>query len=121
MSELDIEVYRGNSKYLEILPLDSKDNPLMLGAMDKVIFAVKGILKTYLRKEFTQADQDVETGKISVRLSPEETMLFLPGEYVYDCLYVFSDPVIDPFTFIGPAKFIVIDTVSKLEVISDGS
>lgn len=115
MSKLAIiELYRGNSKYIDITPLSGETGePLIMGDKDKVIFAVKGLLKTYIHKEFTKVDQDEETGNISFRISPEETLSFPPGTYECDCLYIFSDPVIDPFTFIT-AQVVVYDVAAKI-------
>ena len=111
----ELEVYKGNSKYLGVFPLDSAgENPYLLGDNDKVIFSVKGLLKTYIKKVFTKQDQDAETGEIIIRISPEETSVMPPGPYTYDCLYVFSNEPDDAYTFIGPAKLTVIDTVSKI-------
>ena len=109
-----IEVFRGNSKYLGVFPMDSTgENPVILGENDKVVFSVKGLLKTYITKTFTKQDQDAETGEIIVRLSPEETSSMLPGSYLYDCLYVFGETN-DSYTFIEPAEFVVLDTISKI-------
>lgn len=108
-----IEVFRGNSKYIGVFPMDSEgENPVFLGDSDKVIFSVKGLLKTYITKTFTKQEQNAETGEIIIRIAPEETLSMFPGHYLYDCLYVFSDTD-DPYTFIEPSDFEVIDTVSK--------
>ena len=86
MSTRIIKLNRGDS-YEFTLSIPEKSTSYILTKQDIVYFAVmlpnQPFEKAYLVKGYTADDQSKATGEISIKITPNDTRLLLPGVYYY--------------------------------------
>jgi hypothetical protein len=89
MSTKILKINRGDSFEFTITMPTTKNStePYMLKSSDAVYFALmwpnQRIDEAIIAKGYTLEDQDVETGNISVKLTPYDTRYLTPGIYYY--------------------------------------
>lgn len=104
INDTNITLTRGNTAELLVLPQNEDGTPFFLEEGDKVLFTVKNRYdKEMLQKEILPSAQDVETGEITIILSPEDTIKMNPQAYTYDVLLVTASG--DAYTFIPRSVF----------------
>jgi hypothetical protein len=115
-----IEIPRGNSAVLQIIPKISGEEYVISGG-EKVIFTVKifsaKTSEVKLQKTLTAENYD-SNGKLLLYIEPLDTVNLMLCNYKYDCALVSGDKFL---TFVQPTDFIVAGICTEPETSSDGS
>ena len=114
----NITLTQGNSAEIDITPIDTAGEPVVLEEGDMVVFTIKHCRKEVFRKVLGAEDWDVDEKALKLILNPEDTADLPPCNYEYDCLYIFEDG--SAYTFIDRATFKLVRAISKVGEADEG-
>ena len=114
----NITLTQGNSAEIDITPIDTTGEPVVLESGDMVVFTVKHCRKEVFKKVFGAEDWDVDENALKLILKPEDTADLPPCNYEYDCIYIFADG--SAYTFIDRATFKIVRAISKVGELDEG-
>ena len=114
----NITLTQGNSAEIDITPIDTMGEPVVLEQGDMVVFTIKHCRKEVFRKVLGAEDWDVDEKALKLILKPEDTADLPPCNYAYDCIYIFADG--SAYTFIDEAMFKVVRAISKVGELDEG-
>lgn len=103
-----IKVKRNNTEWFQVIPYDMEGNEYILTKSDQVIFTVRKCAEDppSLVKRLTEDNYSED--QLILKLTAKETNL-PAGVYEFDLSIKMED---EHYTFVGPGKFIVEDTVT---------
>lgn len=108
----NITLTQGNSAEIDITPIDTAGEPVVLEEGDMVVFTIKHCRKEVFRKVLGAEDWDVDEKALKLILNPKDTADLPPCNYEYDCLYIFEDG--SAYTFIDRATFKLVRAISEV-------
>ena len=107
----NITLTQGNSAEIDITPIDTAGDPVVLEEGDMVVFTIKHCRKEVFKKVLGASDWDSEEEALKLILNPEDTADLPPCNYAYDCIYIFEDG--SAYTFIDEAMFKIVRAISE--------